>query len=188
MTTPEQPCLRTPTERDGPALLAAVTASRALHRGWVEPPADVETFFAWLARARRQDHDTRLVCVGEELAGVVSCNAIVRGPVPSAQLGFYALAPHAGRGWMGRALRLALDHARDELGLRRLEAHVQPTNHRSRRLLTSLGFAEQGPSPLRLRIGGYPREHHRWIVDLETVPARARAAQAGSRQSIGSAP
>ena len=179
--------LREPLETDGPAVLAAVAASRDLHRPWVSPPAHVEGFLAWLFRSRRTDHASYLACRGQDLVGVVNLNDITRGPLQSAFLGYYAFVPFAGRGWMRRALALAIDRAFDVHGLHRLEANVQPANERSRRLVTSLGFRLEGYSPRYLRIAGEWRDHERWALLADEWPGPV-GAQDGSCQSTGGTP
>lgn len=61
-----------------------------------------------------------------------------------AEIGF-ALAPsHWGRGFMAEALPLVIDHAFGPLKLHRLEADVDPRNHRSLKVLERLGFRREG--------------------------------------------
>ena len=179
--------LREPQETDGPAVLAAVSASRDLHHPWVSPPADVEGYLAWLFRSQRADHVSYLACRGQDLVGVVNLNDITRGPLQSAFLGYYAFVPFAGRGWMRRALTLAIDRAFDVHGLHRLEANVQPANERSRRLVAGLGFRLEGYSPRYLRIAGEWRDHERWALLADEWPGPG-GAQDGSRQSTGGTP
>jgi [ribosomal protein S5]-alanine N-acetyltransferase len=187
-----QLALREPQETDGPAMLAAVAASRDLHRPWVSPPADVETFLAWVFRSRRADHASYLACSGQDLVGVVNLNDITRGPLQSAFLGYYGFVPFAGRGWMRRALAMAIGLAFAVHGLHRLEANVQPANERSRRLVAGLGFRLEGYSPRYLRVDGQWRDHERWalLADEWTREGgdQPGGAQAGSRQSTGGAP
>lgn len=71
-----------------------------------------------------------------------------------AELG-YSLAPaHQGRGLAAEALRLALAHAFGPLGLRRVEADVDPRNAASCRLLERLGFRREGLLRERWRVNG----------------------------------
>ena len=57
----------------------------------------------------------------------------------------YALVPALwGRGLAREMLGLALDHAFDALGLRRIEADIQADNHASRHLAERLGFVREG--------------------------------------------
>lgn len=172
-------------EDDGPRLLEAVAASRELHEPWVSPPRDLEGFFALLARSRRDDHVSYLAWRSNDLVGVVNLNNIVRGQLMSAYLGYYGFAPHVGRGRMRRALSLAIDEAFTTHGLHRLEANVQPANHRSRRLVEGLGFRREGLSPNYLRVGGQWRDHERWALLVDEWPG---ADAQGRRQSTGSAP
>ena len=46
-----------------------------------------------------------------DLVGVFTVSQIVRGYFQSAYLGYYANARHAGKGLMGEAMALVLDHA-----------------------------------------------------------------------------
>lgn len=161
--------LRPPAARDRTAFLAAVRASRRLHRPWVAPPADPAAFAAYLRRLRRPTHRGFLVCRKEDgaLAGVVNVSEIVRGAFRSAYLGYYAFAPLEGRGYMTEGLGLALRHAFRRLGLHRLEANVQPGNAASLALVRRLGFRREGFSPRYLKVGGRWRDHERWAVLAE---------------------
>ena len=162
--------LRELREDDGPAFLAAVAASRDLHHPWVDPPRDLEGFLALLWRSRRAEHASHVAWHGDDLVGVVNLNHIVRGALQSAYLGYYAFHPHQGRGRMRAALALAIDRAFDHHGLHRLEANVQPANHRSLRLVAGLGFRREGYSPRYLRVGGRWRDHERWALLVDEWP------------------
>jgi len=71
-----------------------------------------------------------------------------------AEVGF-ALARHAwGRGLMKEGLNLAIALSFGPLGLRRLEADVDPRNEASLRLLESLGFRREGLMRERWNTGG----------------------------------
>jgi RimJ/RimL family protein N-acetyltransferase len=61
-----------------------------------------------------------------------------------AELGFALGRTHWGRGFMREALARLLSFAFHELGLRRLEADVDPRNARSVRTLERLGFCREG--------------------------------------------
>jgi len=141
-------------------------ASRALHRGWVAPPASSVAYAAWLQRLRGPAHVGFLACLVEDgvIAGVVNLNEIVRGSFQGAYLGYYANARLAGNGYMREALALALDQAFGALRLHRVEANIQPANQRSIALVESLGFHREGFSPRYLKIGGRWRDHERWAL------------------------
>ena len=61
-----------------------------------------------------------------------------------AELGYALGRAHWGRGLMFEALGALLTHAFDGLGLRRIEAEVNPANTASVRLLERLGFTREG--------------------------------------------
>jgi ribosomal-protein-alanine N-acetyltransferase len=106
--------------------------------------------------------------------GVLNLSEIVRGGFQSAYLGYYALAPHAGKGYMTEALALLLDAAFRELGLHRVEANVQPGNRTSIRLVQRAGFAREGYSRRYVKIGGRWRDHVRFAILAEDWPALRR--------------
>jgi ribosomal-protein-alanine N-acetyltransferase len=145
-------------------------------------------FRAYLRRARRPDVRACLVCRREDgaIAGVVNVTQIFLGSFRSAYLGYYALAPFAGQGYLHEGLALVLRHAFGALGLHRVEANVQPGNLASRRLVRRLGFRREGLSRRYLKIGGRWRDHERWALTAEERPRRGGAAR-GRRPGRGPA-
>lgn len=71
-----------------------------------------------------------------------------------AEVGFALARPEWGKGLMREGLTTLLDFAFHELGLRRIEADVDPRNQRSVRLLESLGFKAEGLLRERWNVGG----------------------------------
>ena len=61
-----------------------------------------------------------------------------------ADIGYGLVRRHWGRGYMHEALTAVVDHAFGPLGLRRLEADIDPRNEASVRALERLGFAREG--------------------------------------------
>jgi ribosomal-protein-alanine N-acetyltransferase len=179
--------LRPPRARDIRAFLAAVAASRHLHRGWVQPPADAVQFAAYVSRfgglpARdpaTASHVGFLVCRVDTEApvGVFNLSEIVRGSFQSAYLGYYALAPHAGDGYMREGLTLVLDAAFRTLKLHRVEANIQPSNAPSIALVKRAGFTHEGYSRRYLKIAGRWRDHERWAMLAEDWRARRPGAR-----------
>jgi [ribosomal protein S5]-alanine N-acetyltransferase len=140
--------------------------SRAYHHPWAEPFSDEAGFDAWLMRSLTGPH-VQLVArdaASGAVIGVVNLNEIVGGFFQSAYLGYYGMAGLAGRGLMTEAVAWAVSFAFADLGLHRLEANIQPDNHRSLALVQRLGFRREGYSPRYLRIGGVWRDHERWAV------------------------
>jgi [ribosomal protein S5]-alanine N-acetyltransferase len=161
--------LRRPTAGDRAAVLDLARASRRLHRPWVAPPADAAAFAAYLTRSRRPNRVGLLACRRADgaVVGVLNVSEIVRGPLQSAYLGYYADARHAGRGYMTEALRLTIRYAFSTLRLHRLEANIQPGNAASRALARRCGFRQEGFSPRYLKVLGRWRDHERWAITVE---------------------
>jgi len=158
--------LRAVTGDDRVEFLKLMRVSRHLHHPWIAPPVTDATFTGYLARTRREDHEGLLVCTRSDntIAGVININNIVRGSFLSASLGYYAGAPFAGQGLMREGLELVKGYAFYSLGLHRLEANIQPDNHRSIALVQQCGFEREGLSSDFLFIDGKWRDHERWTV------------------------
>ncbi|MEY2690725.1 MAG: hypothetical protein RL375_4925 [Pseudomonadota bacterium] len=158
--------LRRPVPADAGEFVALVRRSRDLHHPWVRPPASEEAFQAWIARQAEPGSCGSLLVERRSgaIAGVFNLSQIVRGPLCSAYLGYYALSGYEGRGLMHDGLGLLLRLAFGPLGLHRVEANIQPGNLRSIALVRGCGFALEGYSPRYLKIGGRWRDHERWAV------------------------
>ena len=176
--------LARPTARHEQAFLGAVRNSRRLHAGFVVPPATPEAFRQYVARFGSRREGVRSVgflAVRRDngaIAGVMNLSEIVRGAFESAYLGYYALAPHAGAGYMTEAMVLVLDAAFEDLGLHRVEANVQPVNARSLALAERVGFVREGYSRRYVKVGGRWRDHVRLAMLAEDWPAARRRVAA----------
>jgi ribosomal-protein-alanine N-acetyltransferase len=148
--------------------LEAVRRSRGLHRPWASPPSTAIRAKRYLApRTDRRSELHFILTPAEEIAGVVEITEIVRGPFRSAYLGFYALEPHQGRGYMTAGLSAVVRRAFGALRLHRLEANIQPANAASKALVRRVGFRKEGYSPHYLKIGGRWKDHERWAITRE---------------------
>jgi RimJ/RimL family protein N-acetyltransferase len=76
------------------------------------------------------------------IVGMVGLHHIDRAAA-SAQLAYEIDAEHSGEGLATEAVERVIQHARTELGLMRLEAHIGPENLRSIRLAERLGFTPE---------------------------------------------
>jgi ribosomal-protein-alanine N-acetyltransferase len=97
----------------------------------------------------------------------VNLSQVFRGSFNNAFMGFYGFTPFVRHGYMTEAVDLALRHAFRSMGLHRVEANLQPANHRSRALVEGLGFRLEGFSPRYLKISGRWRDHERWAILAE---------------------
>ena len=103
------------------------------------------------------------------IVGVINLGHIVRGPLQSAFVGYYAFVPHTGQGFMHEGLRLVMRHAFLKLKLHRLEANVQPGNCASISLVRACGFVQEGFSRRYLKVSGRWRDHQRWAILAEVA-------------------
>jgi ribosomal-protein-alanine N-acetyltransferase len=153
-------------QEDQADFLAAVTASRRLHRPWVNPPASPELFQAFAQRMQGPNNFGFLVRIAKnrQLVGFVEVTNIVRGVFQSGYLGYYAFAGRERQGLMTLAVRLLVKKAFSELHLHRLEANIQPENKASVALVRACGFVREGYSERYLKIRGRWRDHERWAI------------------------
>lgn len=166
--------IRPPRKSDARAFLAAMAASRRLHRGWVQPPATLRLFAHYVTRfggpkslePALATHAGFLVyrCADDALVGVYNLSEIVRGSFQSAYLGYYGFAPYDGEGYMRDALDLVLATAFHKFRLHRIEANIQPENLRSIALVKDAGFIREGFSRRYLKVSGRWRDHERWAM------------------------
>jgi len=176
--------LRRPRLEDEAEFIRLARASRRLHRTFARPPENPTAFRSWLARADQTTVQIHLLCRNADgaIAGVLNLTEIVRGPLQSANLGYYAFAPHAGQGYMREGVQLVLVRAFMELGLHRVEANVQPSNTASLRLVLASGFRCEGYAPRLVYIAGRWRDHVRFAIDLETWKRRVTRSLARSKK------
>lgn len=151
---------------DQRAFLAAVRASRVLHRPWAHPPSTPGAFRKYVRRMQEPANRGFLVCDRrmDSVVGVINVTNIVLGLFRSGYLGYYAFAGFERQGLMREGLRAVIRHAFQSMKLHRLEANIQPGNVASIALAKSCGFAKEGFSPRYLKIGGRWRDHERWAI------------------------
>jgi ribosomal-protein-alanine N-acetyltransferase len=168
--------LRTPTAADQEEFVAAMRASRKLHRPWLAAPTTPEAFDSVLDRVADENSEPMLVCRRSDgaIVGFINISQIVRGLFQSGYLSYGAVAAYAGHGYMREGLELVLARAFGELRLHRLEANIQPGNAASIALVRGAGFVREGFSERYLKIGGRWRDHERWAIRVEQWRARGR--------------
>lgn len=128
----------------------------------------------WLqmrAIARRGAALPFAVTLDGELAGHVMVGNVVREPLLSAYVGYWCDARVTGNGITTAAVALVVDHCFGPVGLHRLEATVRPENVASRRVLTKLGFREEGLFQRYLDVDGAWRDHLVYALTAEELPA-----------------
>lgn len=110
----------------------------AIHRGF-----ERGDLFQWGIALRGDD----------QLIGTTTLYAIDHGQ-GRAELGFALAREHWGRRYALEALTVLLDHAFGPMGLRRIEADVDPRNQGSLRTLEALGFRREGYLRQRWHVAG----------------------------------
>jgi ribosomal-protein-alanine N-acetyltransferase len=158
-----------PAPEDRDDFLAAMRASRRLHRPWIAMPDTTDAYEAYLERSRRAGRAFFLARRRDDRAivGFLNVSEIIRGPLQSAFLGYGGTAATAGEGLMTDAMRLVLREAFTSLKLHRLEANIQPGNVASKALAERCGFQCEGFSPGYLKVGGRWRDHERWAITAD---------------------
>ena len=175
LATGERVYLRRLRPRDCDAFVAAVRASRKLHRPWVSPADTEEAFVEKLRRSRGPSDDRLVICRIEDdaLVGAFSLGQIFHGPFRNAYLGYYAFTPFAGQGYMREGLALVCDHAFGRHTLHRIQANIQPGNTASLALVRGAGFTKEGLARRYLKIGGRWQDHETWALLAEDPRSRA---------------
>jgi [ribosomal protein S5]-alanine N-acetyltransferase len=92
------------------------------------------------------------IAQGTALIGTVTLHDLNREQ-GRAEIGYMLGRAHWGQGLASEAVSLAIDHAFGPLGLRRLEADIDPRNSGSQRLLERLGFLKEGYLRERWQVG-----------------------------------
>lgn len=162
--------IRKPTEADRDEYVQRVIVSKRHLEPYVFAATDHDSYAHWIENGQRDTVEQFLVCRREDdaIAGFVNLNNITRGALQQAAAGWAAFLPHAAQGHLREGLALVLEVAFTQLRLHRVEANIQPTNDRSRRLAIRAGMRLEGFSPRLLNIDGRWRDHERWAIDLET--------------------
>jgi ribosomal-protein-alanine N-acetyltransferase len=169
--TTERLLLRVPTERDAGAMTSFVVDNREHFAPW-DPLREDDYYNApfWklaLATgvARVRDGTQIQFAIYEQgsansnVVGQITLSGITRGVFQAAYLGYGLDHRHTGKGYMGEALRAAIDYCFDELNLHRIMANTMPSNERSRRVLETLGFEREGFAKDYLFLAGQWQDH-----------------------------
>ena len=95
----------------------------------------------------------------QAMIGAMNYTQIFRGAFNACYLGFCLDQDFQSQGIMKKALILSLNHIFKEIGLHRVMANHLEDNHKSEKLLNSLGFKKEGLAKNYLQIDGQFRDH-----------------------------
>lgn len=184
--------LRPITRHDARAWFAV----RARNASWLQPweatapdrVVESRTFGAMVRDLRRQGREGRgfpwVLTYDDRLVGQVTVSGITWGSARWAQIGYWIDRDVAGRGIVPTGVALAVDHCFTVAGLHRVEINIRPENAPSLRVVSKLGFREEGLRVGFLHIDGAWRDHLGFSLCAEEVPggvlARWHAARAGT--------
>lgn len=105
-----------------------------------------------------------------ELSGQLTVSSIQYGSLWSGAIGYWVSQHIAGRGVMPTAVAMATDYCFSVLGLHRIEINIRPENDRSLRVVSKLGFRDEGVRRAYLHIQGQWADHRTFALVQEDVP------------------
>lgn len=123
---------------------ARVTQFYGLETEPTDPQAIAREQFAWYQEQAAQGESWwQAICAEGRVLGAMGIYDR-DDDGDSAELGYWLLPSHWGRGVMRQALRQWLPQAFEKLKLHSVVAYVEPENLASTRLLTAAGFSHEG--------------------------------------------
>lgn len=132
------------------------------------------------------------ICVDAQFVGQVTVGGIQRGVLRSGWIGYWVGTPWNGHGVATAAVALAVDFALSRGGLHRVEATIAPANVASRKVVSRLGFRQEGLLERYLDVDGRWQDHLLFAMTAEELvrPLAERVPQllAAQRHQPGSAP
>ena len=104
--------------------------------------------------------DTKL----QKVVGTLSFSSIVKGPFLSCFAGYSMDSSIQNRGFMTQALEAGIKFIFETAGLHRIEANIMPKNLPSLKVVSKLGFENEGLSPNYLKINGKWEDHIHMVL------------------------
>ena len=94
-----------------------------------------------------------------EILGTCNFSNIVHGVFQACHLGYSIAEKHQGQGLMSEIVHAGIQYMFNNIGLHRIMANYVPANNRSEKLLTRLGFEQEGLAKSYLKINGQWQDH-----------------------------
>jgi RimJ/RimL family protein N-acetyltransferase len=143
----ERIVLNTHTDDEAAAHAAGEDDETARRFGWWPAHSTEETVraaYANWARNWQDDGPVRAFAARDPGSGALVGGCELRiGPDGTGEVSYWTHAGKRGQGHARNALALLVGYA-DSIGVTRLEAHVAPDNHASRRVAEAAGFTQSG--------------------------------------------
>ena len=105
------------------------------------------------------------------LVGQMHLFGVTWGSMRSGAAGYWVARSVAGQGVAPLSLALLTDYAMREVGLHRVEVNIRPDNAASLRVVTKLGFRDEGLRQRYLHINGAWRDHRTFALTSEDLVA-----------------
>lgn len=99
-----------------------------------------------------------------KIIGSISFNNIVRGVLQSCIMGYKLDKDEINKGLITEALTKAVQVVFEELKLHRIEAPIMPNNMASIKVVSKLGFENEGLSKKYIQVNGQWEDHFRWAL------------------------
>lgn len=113
--------------------------------------------------------------VDGSFGGQLTIGNVAHGALRSAWIGYWVASEFTGGGVATGALALGVDHCFGPVMLHRVEATVRPENTASRRVLTKVGFREEGLLKRYLDVDRAWRDHLLVAITAEEIEGSAAA-------------
>lgn len=121
---------------------------------------------------------------GGDLVGHLTISSVTLGSLRGCAIGYWIGQRWAGRGLIPRAVALATDFCFFELALHRVEINIRPENVPSLRVVSKLGFRDEGVRERYLHIDGVWCDHRTFALTAEEIgPGLVARLAAGAAES-----
>jgi len=172
--------------RDGAQWSRTRAAERDKLEPW-EPTAELDwiarhsvsawpsTYSGLRAEARRGRMLPYVIEVDGRFGGQLTIGNVTHGALRSAWIGYWVASEFTGGGVATGALALGVDHCFGPVMLHRVEATVRPENAASRKVLSKVGFREEGLLKRYLDVDGGWRDHLLVAITSEEIEGSAAA-------------
>jgi len=172
--------------RDGAQWSRTRAAERDRLEPW-EPTAELDwtarhsvsawpsTYSGLRAEARRGRMLPYVIEVDGRFCGQLTIGNVTHGALRSAWIGYWVAGEFTGGGVATGALALGVDHCFGAVMLHRVEATVRPENAASRKVLSKVGFREEGLLKRYLDVDGGWRDHLLVAITVEEIEGSATA-------------
>lgn len=161
---------------------------KAANATWLQPwqiaeqtgEQSARDYYRWVrhfrAAGKRGEALALVLEVEGTYAGQLLASPITYGASASATLGYWIAKHYAGRGYIPLASAMLIDYLVDELAVHRIEVNVRPENSASKRVVEKLGFTAEGTARGLLHVNGAWRDHIRYGLLAEDIPAGGMVA------------